>query len=398
MNRMWTRIAALAGVLAPSLATATLLIDDGGMHSINSPTPQSVRVSQGSEVHIGTGAVISGDGSNRLFSPSTTNGAIAVEVPSNSTIRISGNAQVSSGSELNAIARTLAGNLFIAGSSIINGNVYGVGFNDYSSLRTFISGDSRINGHLDTDGLVSISDNALITGHLFEANGGIALRMDGGEILGNVRSGSLVSHSAIIQGGTIHGSYGGNASDIDFSMHGGELAGRWGVNSFNQQVNIFGGQLAGGMEFGGIADDYARDSRVSIFGGAIDAMSGDYLFDFNYGFDDATYSASNCGANTSSFDIWGGQLGYASAGLGLHLDYCATIDVYGRNLNYSGGWLTGQLADGSMINLAVNEESRWGGSLRLHDVSVPEPGTLGLLGMALGAMAMARRRRVKDCA
>jgi hypothetical protein len=352
-----------------------------------------VRISRGSNVTIGNGAIVTGDGSNHIFSPSTTDGALAVEASSRSTVRIQGNAQIFRGTERNAIARTLAGNLYVADSSVINGNVYGVGFNDYSNLRTYLSGNARVNGDLDTDGLVSITDNVFVTGHLFEANGGFALRMNGGDIQGSVRAGSLVSHSALITGGTIHGNFTGNANDIDFSMRGGELGGRYDVNSFNQLVTIYGGQLAGGMEFRGIADDQARNSHVSIFGGAIDTVAGDYLFDFNYGLDASTYSSGNCGANDATFNIWGGQLGYASAGMGMHLDYCATIDVYGRNLDYSGGRLTGLLADGHLLDIAVTEESRWGGALRLHDVSVPEPGTLGLFGMALGAMAVVRRRR-----
>ena len=393
MNRKWTRIAILAGALAPSFASATLLIDDGGSHSINSPTTQSVRVSNGSELNIGGNAVVTGDGSNHPFS-STTRGAVAVELPSNSTIRISGNAQIWSGSEQNAIARSLAGSLYVSGNAIVNGNVYGLGFNDYSKLQTFVSGNARINGNLNTDGIVTIGENAVIDGHLYETNGGIGLRMDGGLITGSVSASSLVDHSAIIRGGTILGSYGGNASSMDFSMHGGQIAGPWRVNSWDQDVTIFGGTLSGGMKFGGVADAGIRDSRISIFGGSIDAIAGEYLFDFLYGYDPATYSASSCGLNSSTFDIWGGQIGLGSAGNGIHLDYCATLDVYGTNLSYGGGWLTGLLADGSLLNVAVTEESRWGGQIRLHDTSVPEPGTLGLLGMALGAMAMTRRRRI----
>src|SRR5688572_18144202 len=110
-------------------------------------------------------------------------------------------------------------------------------------------------------------------------------------------------------------------------------------------------------------------------------------------FDDGGAASFDCSGNATTFDIWGGQLGHASAGNGIHLDYCATLDVYGTGLSYAGGWLTGLLADGSLLNLAVTEESRWSGQLRLHDVSVPEPGTLGLFGAALGLIALSRRRQ-----
>jgi hypothetical protein len=392
MNRTWTRIAALAGALAPSFASATLLIDDGGSHLINTLTSQSVLLNNASSVEIGSGGSVVGDGSN--VSP-LTRGALSTVPFSNSSIRLSGNAQVSAGTEQYAIARSMGGNLFLTGNSQVNGDIFGFATTSppaSPSLRTYISDSAVINGNIHSDGLFQISGNALITGGLFEANGGVALEMNGGVIQGHVNTSSLVGHSALIHDGSILGGYGGNASNIDFSIHGGLIDGGWAVNSQDMLVEVRGGQINGGMRFGSIADPNAIGS-VSIFSGAIDALAGGWLFDFTSGFDAGGASSFDCSANTSRFDIWGGQLGLGSAGNGIHLDYCATLDVYGTNLSYGGGWLTGLLADGSLLNVAVTEESRWSGQVRLHDTSVPEPGTLGLFGMALGAAAFMRRRK-----
>lgn len=395
MNRKWTRVAALAGALAPSFASATLLIDDGGSHAINSPTSQSVLLSNASSLTIGTGGSIVGDGSNNTSS--LARGALSAVPFSNGSIHLSGNAQVSAGADQYAIARSMGGNLFLSGNSQVNGDIFGFATTSpptSAQLRTYISDNAVVNGTVLSDGLFQISGNALITGGLFEANGGIALEMNGGTIQGHVSSSSLVGHSALINDGAILGGYGGNASNIDFSIHGGLIDGGWSVNSQDMLVELRGGQINGGMRFGNIADTTAVGDRVSIFSGAINADAGDWLLDFTSGFDVDGVTSFDCSGNSTIFNIWGGQLGHGSAGNGMHLDLCATIDVYGTNLSYAGGLLTGFLADGSLLNLAVTEESRWGGALRLHDVSVPEPGTLGLLGLALGAMAIARRRRI----
>jgi hypothetical protein len=394
MNRKATRFLALAGALAPSFASAALLIDDGGLHDFNSPTLQSVLVSNASAVNIGAGGSITGDGTN--LSSTLARGALSTLPGSNSSIHVSGNGQVSAGGDQYAIARSIGGNLFLSGNSTVNGDIFGFAVTSppqSPALRTYISDNAVVNGTMLSDGLIQISGNALITGNLFEANGGIALEMNGGTIQGSVRSGSLVGHSALINGGSILGGYGGDASNIDFSIHGGLIDGGWSVNSQDMLVELRGGQINGGMRFGNIFDPTATDDRVSIFSGAIDAAAGEWLLDFASTFDFGGATSFDCSANTSRFDIWGGQLGAGSAGNGIRLDYCATLDVYGTGLSYAGGLLTGLLADGSLLNIAVTEESRWSGAVRLHDVSVPEPGTLGLLGMALGAMAMARRRR-----
>jgi hypothetical protein len=395
MYRKATRFLALAGALAPSLASATLLINDGGTHSILAATAQSVLLENGSELRVQGSGSITGDGTNT--SSSLARGALSAGPLSNSTIRLSGNAQIFAGGDQYAIARSLGGRLYLSGNSQVNGGIFGFATTSppvSPSLRTYLSGNAVVNGNVDTDGLVSLSGSSLITGHLFENNGGIALEMNGGTIQGGVSTGSLVGHSAFINDGAILGGYGGIASNIDFSIHGGLIDGGWGVYSQDMLVELRGGQINGGMLFGSIADPDATGDRVSIFSGAIDADAGGWLLDFaSIDFGGAT--SFDCSANTTRFDIWGGQLGANSAGNGIRLDYCATLDVYGTGLSYAGGLLTGILADGSLLNIAVSEVDRWSGAVRLHDVSVPEPGTLGLLGMALGAMAMARRRRAQ---
>ncbi len=394
MIRKATRFLALAGALAPSLASAALLIDDGGTHAFNLPTLQSVLLSNGSALNIGSGGSIVGDGTN--LSSTFVRGALATVPGSNSSINIFGNGQVSAGGDQYAISRSIGGNLFLSGNSQVNGGIYGYAVSSPPRtpfLRTYMSDNAVVNGTVYSDGLIHLTGNALITGDLYEANGGTALEMNGGTIQGHVGSNSLVGHSALINGGSILGGYGGLASNIDFSIHGGQIDGGWSVFSQDMLVELRGGQINGGMTFGSIADPTAVDDRVSIFSGAVDAAAGEWLFDFASTFDFGGATSFDCSANTSRFDIWGGQLGASSAGNGIRLDYCATLDVYGTGLSYAGGWLTGLLADGSLLNVAVSEESRWSGSVRLHDVSVPEPATLGLFAMALGAVALTRRRR-----
>ena len=394
MNRKAAGFLALAGVLAPSLASANLLIDDGGEHEFNFPTLVSVLLNNNSALNIGSGGSIVGDGTN--LATFLSRGALSSLPGSNSSIRVFGDGHIFAGGDRYAIARAFAGNLFLAGNSAVTGDIFGyatVSPPFGSALQTFIANNARVEGNIFSDGRIRISDNAVITGNLFEANGGIALDMDGGTIMGHVGAGSLVGHSALITGGSILGGYGGNSSNIDFSIHGGQIDGGWSVYSQDMLVEVRGGEINGGMRFSGNVDTNSTGDQVSLFSGAINAAAGEWLLDFASSFDLGDATSFDCSANTSRFDIWGGQLGAGSAGNGIRLDVCATLDVYGTNLSYSGGLLSGFLADGSLLNVSVTEESRWSGAVRLHDTAVPEPGTLGLLGVALGAMAMTRRRR-----
>jgi hypothetical protein len=404
MNRKWTRIAALAGALAPSFASATLLIDDGGTHVFGSTIGQSVTLDNGSTLRLTSGGSITGDGTSAAQAiPPFARGALEAGAGSNSNIFLEGNSVVSAGIDRVGISRFISGELHVGGNSVVQGGAVGntalFGYGVTSPpgpqlLKTFLTDHAVINGHVESDGYISISGNALINGNLLEANSGMALEMDGGLITGHVRNASLVDHTVLIRGGSILGGYSSTASSLDFAMNGGTLEGGWSARSRIMDVEIKGGEIAGGMNFGWIGDPFSNASSVNIFGGSIDASLGGWLFDFTPGFDATGYTSLDCSSNNTSFNLWGGQLGSNSAGNGIRMNLCANLDVYGTNLNYSSGWLTGLLADGSLLNVAVTEGDLWSGQVRLHDTSVPEPGTLGLLGMALGAMAMTRRRRI----
>jgi len=405
MNRQSKSLLALACVLAPPLAWGNLLIDDGGTHVFNSPVNESVTLNNGSTLRVTSGGTITGDGSSITPSiPGFARGAIESGVGSNSDIFLEGNSVVSAGAAQVGISRMFAGELHMGGNSVVNGGgiantalyAYGVTSPLFPPLplRTFLTDDAVINGHVQSDGYISISGNALINGSLREANAGMALDMDGGLITGGVQNVSLVEHTVMIRSGSILGGYVGISTSLDFSMKGGTLEGGWLANSRRMNVDLRGGDIDGGMVFGWFGDPTRVGSNVNIFGGSIDADLGGWLFDFTPSLDLTGSPALDCSANGNTFNIWGGQLGHASAGNGIHMNVCASLDVYGTNLNYSSGWLTGLLADGSLLNLSVTEGALWGGQIRLHDVSVPEPASLGLFGMALGAMTMLRRRRL----
>jgi len=409
MKRIWTPLIALASGLVPSLASAVIIYDDGAVHTIDTPVTESVRVGDTTTVRVISGGTITGDGSTTGLIE--TRGALSTERNTfNHRIDLEGNAHVQGGLERFGIARSLGGRLSITDNSVVDAGltgtaIYGLGFSPgpgiptTPTLRTSLGGNARVNGNVQTDGIIEISGNAFINGTLSEVNSGIILFMSGGTIAGNVRTANNIDHIVSLTGGEILGNFGSGAalvSTMDFSMQDGRIAGSWSVNSRNMNVDIRGGSIEGGMTFSDAAGAYGTNSNIAFFGGAIDTSIGSWLFDF--GPTNPIFNSGSCASNHTSFDIWGGQFGYSSAGLGMRLDQCATVDVYGTGLLYAGGLLTGTLADGSLLNLSVTEVGTWMGAIRLHDVSVPEPGTLGLFAMMLGGLVFARRRQVATLA
>ncbi|WP_129776941.1 PEP-CTERM sorting domain-containing protein [Peristeroidobacter soli] len=93
----------------------------------------------------------------------------------------------------------------------------------------------------------------------------------------------------------------------------------------------------------------------------------------------------------STLDISGGQFGYANAGDGLFIDEWVNFNIYGSDLVYSDGWLTGYLQDGNWFHSQLTFGSNWLGTFAIHNV--PEPGTWALLAVGLMGMRFGRRRR-----
>jgi hypothetical protein len=301
MNRKWTRIAVLAGALAPSLASATLLIDDGGTHVFGSSVAESTFVTNGSTVRLTSGGSITGDGTSPA--PGFARAALSTGPFSNSNIYLEGNATVSGGADRFGISRLYSGQLHMSGDSVVHGGspgnfaivAEGFGSNHaVSPLRMFLSDRARVDGHIESDGFISISGNALINGNVRESNAGMALEMDGGLITGSLHNVSLVDHTVQIRDGSILGGYLAIASSLDFSMHGGRIAGGWLANSNNLSVELYGGRIDGGLSFVSTADPFPRSADIDIFGGAFDASSGNWLLDFRSGFDSEGWTSFDC--------------------------------------------------------------------------------------------------------
>lgn len=103
-------------------------------------------------------------------------------------------------------------------------------------------------------------------------------------------------------------------------------------------------------------------SDLSIRGGRFETVAGDWLFALTEDYPDTI---------ASTLKICGGQFGYSQKGSGLLIDGKTHLHVYGANLSYSAGVLTGTLQDGSSISVPLTFGASWIGTFTLNAVPAP---------------------------
>jgi hypothetical protein len=340
---------------------ARVVIDSGGrVQGLDATAPGSsattVRVRRGNLDVTGNGRVIAGPGQDAIDMTS-----------SKADVRLSGRAQVH-------------GNIFSDGTT--------PGWrNEATALqRLYIQDRAVVHGNVEYSGYLRIEDQAVVLGNVFNPfNGSASIDMRGGVVAGNVTLGSLNDYVFNMSGGAILGRAGGGAAYMDLNITGGYIG-----QGFHTRANITG-DIRGGQIDGGVSllQDSIQSSELAITGGQFNTYDGEWLLAF---VDSRSHGGST--GELSTLDIAGGQFGYRNAGLGFFIDEYVNFNIWGRELVYSGGWLTGYLQDGSWFSNALTFGDNWHGSLVIHNV--PEPGSLGLLATCLLGAALTRRRRAAD--
>ncbi|HIJ52125.1 MAG TPA: PEP-CTERM sorting domain-containing protein [Planctomycetes bacterium] len=96
--------------------------------------------------------------------------------------------------------------------------------------------------------------------------------------------------------------------------------------------------------------------------------------------------------DSSSLNLYAGQISCIRAGGD------SVVNVFGYDLDYANvggshgdGWISGFWADETALSIDIGESYTYS-HIALHDIAIPEPATLLLLG--LGGLAFLRKRRV----
>lgn len=327
---------------------AKLIVTSGGVVRDGDPT---VRIRSGQVDVVGNGRVIAGP----RQPPYTHLPPQAMLLRGLSTVRLQDQA-------------TVVGEIYSDLSS---------GWKDESaSVRLYLQDQALLDGSLNYSGYVRIQDQAMIRGGIGNAvYGNIGIDMSGGLVTGSVRLGAGNVMMLNMDGGAILGGVQGIWGDLDLTMRGGTID-----NGIRTGATVRG-EISGGRVNDGVLIEGRYGSNLRITGGQFDTALDDWLVEF----------ASEPGSDGMSglLEIWGGQFGYADAGRGFMIDDLMSFSIFGRDLVYSNGWLTGYLADGSWFSNALTFGSNWRGTFTIHNV--PEPETLGLFLVGLVGMTLARR-------
>lgn len=401
-----TLLGLLSALCYASAADATIIYNTPGTTTVSTMVVSNIIVDDAATtVNVGTGGTIRGvnDPSLGMYN--------AAARTRHGNLNVTGTGRIIAGTGQYAINMTgtpsvvrLSDNASVVGDIVNEFNLSGWTSESVSQVRLYLEGSARVNGNVRYAGFMRMQDNARITGSIINpGNGSYALDMIGGIVTGQVVMGGLNDYVFDMSGGTIFGGVRGAAGYMDLTMTGGTIN-----NGFRTgdvvRGGIFGGTINGGVN---LTNNTSGATHLTIDGGSFNATAGDYLFSMSNGFGSI---------GPATLDIYGGEFGYVESGLGFFLDYLVNVSIYGLDLSYAGGVLSGWLLDGSWFSNAFTFGSNWGGSFNVYNVptssaalasldslaaittletqSVPEPGTLGLLAAIALAMMMLGRRKL----
>lgn len=245
--------------------------------------------------------------------------------------------------------------------------------------------------------------NGGVAGHIVSWDTSI-VDMQGGSV------GSIVSEagsSFLMSGGTV-GNY-GNIDDTFFSFSGGTIGQIFGVS--NVAAEITGGTVTGLMEIFGPGGGTLSD--ITVGGWAdIGSHGGSWVITGGTFQDDLLIGGTNADAQLSGVSVAGdlrvggsnttatwsggsvaGRLRYSAAldwsggsvGVDVEGSNGAVMNVFGTDLSFMGGVLTGFLMDGTPLNTKATLLE--GAQINL----VPEPASSLLLCLGLAALGASRR-------
>jgi hypothetical protein len=210
-----------------------------------------------------------------------------------------------------------------------------------------------------------------------------------GKSTGNLLGGSIRAGDFTIIGG--FGGIGIEASESTVTISGGSLRGGdntsaggfggSGLEAFNSDVLITGGSILGGDHTAGTL----TGAGVVLLGNSTATITGGMISQGAIG----TPIGSVLGRDEAVVDIWGGFFTGA-----FRINDNAIFNVFGYDFNFSGisgDFLTGNLADGTPINVQILIDPGLGVDPQFN-LLVPEPSTGLLLGLGLATLARPRRR------
>lgn len=409
-----TRAAILGVVLAAcyaSAADATIIYNTAGTTNVNTTVFDNIIVDNAATtVNVGTGGIIRGvnDPSLGIFN--------AAARTRHGTLNVNGTGRIIAAAGQSAINMTgtpstvrLSNNARVSGNIVNEFTPPGWSSESTSLVKLYLEDKARVTGDIIYAGYLRIEDNAQVIGNIVNgSNGSYSLDMRGGQVTGQVVMGSLNDYVFNMSGGTIFGGVRGAGGFMDLTMTGGT------INNGFRTADAVTGEIFDGTINGGINLTNAGGgaSHLTIDGGQFNATAGDYLLSMSY---------QPFGSSRASLDLFGGEFGYVESGLGFFLDYVVDFSIYGWDLTYTGGVLSGWLLDGSWFSNAFTFGSGWAGTFNIYNYSpltmtaptallasldplasitsletqsVPEPGTLGLLAACAFGMMMFGRRRL----
>jgi hypothetical protein len=370
-------------------AYATVIYGGGGTHVLESEIHDNVIIQDGSTLRVSSGGAVRGTGA---APGSFRAAAVRTSDYQPNSLEINDTGRVIAGENQWGVVAGLQGTTIrVRDDGIISGGILGDAANGWrreetATQRLYLQDRALVTGTVSFPGFVQLSDEATIAGDLGNtaAFGSLNVNMLGGTITQRLRLGGADPHIVNIQGGAVLGGMVNAASDVELRMTGGFLGGS-GIDTIgNLNADIRGGEIQGGIR---VASNFLQtSSHVLISGGQIDAAPDRWLIDMSP-------EPTVVGIQEQSFlEIWGGQFGYSEPGFGIRLNHFVDFDIYGWDWSFTDGWLSGYLADGNWFRSALTYGPNWQGSLRMHDVSIPEPGTFGLMLTALLVAIGVRRR------